>query len=178
MIRVTTTLFTLLLAFSLSDAYAETYTWTDDQGTIHFAEDLGQVPAKSRKKARIVEDIESPRDGKPASQPQPAADRGATPQAVPSGRDGKPAPVELYGGKTSSWWENDFRDREAAMTAVRKRIVEITDLLKNQAATKDELDKLVAEYTSLLAQFNEMKAQYHQQVENARKAGFQVTIQQ
>jgi Domain of unknown function (DUF4124) len=178
MMRLTVTLLTFLLAFSLSDSYAETYTWTDEQGTIHFTEDLGNVPPKSRNKARIVEETEAPREEKPASPALPATGQDATLQAAPLGQEGKPAPADIHAGKTFDQWVKDFKDQEAAMTAVRKRIVEITDLLKTPTAKKDDQEKLLVEYTTLLAQFNQMKSRYHQQVEIARKAGLQITIQQ
>lgn len=178
MIKLHVTLLTFLLAFSLSYSYAETFTWTDEQGTVHFTEDLEKVPKEMRNKAKAVVDSEQPQKEK-LSPPTPSAkDSDATLQAAPSDKDGKSSPAETYAGKTFDQWEKDFRDREAAMTAVRKRMAEITDLLRNSKFMRNEREILLAEHTSLLAQFNEMKAQYNQQVEIARKAGIQINIQQ
>ena len=39
---------------------AETYVWEDEQGTVNFAEDLGKVPKKYRKQAKIAGEEELP----------------------------------------------------------------------------------------------------------------------
>jgi hypothetical protein len=49
--------------------------------------------------------------------------------------------------------------------------------LKNVAARKEEQEKLVEEHKVLLLQFNELKKQYNQQVEKARKEGMSIVIQ-
>jgi hypothetical protein len=177
MIRIHAALFALLLAFSLSDSYADTYAWTDEQGTVHFTGDLEKVPANFRNKARMEEESTPTREDKPASPASAATGPDATPEAGPVEEAGKHAPGEIYGGKTFSQWEKDFRDREAAATDVRKRIVEITELVAKPTTSGEEKKKLLDEYTSLLAQFNEMKTQYHEQVEIARKSGLRIDIE-
>jgi hypothetical protein len=178
MIRSCVTFLMFLLAVSFSTAYAETYTWTDEQGTIHFTEELGTVPKTIRKKARRVEEIEPSPAEKPATPEPSAKDPDATVNASASVGKGESAAVETYVGKTYDQWEKDLTDREAAMTAVRKRIDEIAALLNSSATSRDEQKKLLPEHKSLTVQFNEMKAEYYQQVEIARKAGLQVNIQQ
>jgi Domain of unknown function (DUF4124) len=175
------TLSTFLLAFSLSDSYAETYTWTDKQGTVHFTEDLGQVPKNIRKTVRKSEDIEPP-PVEDQTSPAPARSttdkdaKDAAQQAAPVDKARNPEPAEIYAGKTYTQWEKDLRDREAAMTVIRNRLVEIVDLT-SKPTRGDEREKLLAEHTTLLAQFQDLKAQYYQQVEIARKAGLKINIQ-
>jgi Domain of unknown function (DUF4124) len=176
MIKVCVTLFTFLIAFYLSDSYAETYTWTDEQGTVHFTEDLEKVPKKIRNKARILENIEPAQIEKPVVSAPSATDPDVTLQTAPSNEDGKYSPAEIYAGKTFNQWEKDLNDREAAMKAVRKHIVEIVNLLSSPTTKGAEQEKLLAEHTSLLEQFNGMKTQYNQQVEIARKAGININI--
>jgi hypothetical protein len=173
MIRFNVIFFAFILAVSFSSASAETYTWTDEQGTMHFTEDLGTVPEKIRKTLRKEEMNSAPEEEPPSQVPSAKAPE-ATLQATPGG-DGDNG---IYDGKTSEQWQKELAEREAAMEAVRSRIVEIADQRKSPAVKRSEQDKLFAEQKSLQAQFNDMKAQYFQLVESARKAGLTVNIQQ
>jgi uncharacterized protein DUF4124 len=174
MIRFNVTIFAVILAVSFSIAHAETYTWTDEQGTIHFTEDPGRVPEKIRKTLRREETNSAPEEESTSEVPSAKAPE-ATLQAVPSGNDGDDG---VYAGKTYDQWQKELAEREGAMTAIRKRIDEIAVLFRSPATGKDERKKLVAEHNSLSAQFKEMKAQYFEQVEIARKAGLTINIQQ
>jgi len=173
MIRFNVIFFAFILAVSFSSASAETYTWTDEQGTIHFTEDPGSVPEKIRNKALRKEEMNSAPEEAPSQVPSAKAPE-ATLQAAPGG-DGDNV---IYAGKTQEEWQKELAEREAAMEAVRKRIAEIADQRKNPAVKRSEQDKLFAEQKSLQSQFNDMKAQYFQLVESARKAGLTVNIQQ
>lgn len=174
MLRFNGTVLAFILVVSFSSASAETYTWTDDQGTIHFTEDLGTVPEKIRTKALREEEINSaPEETSPSKAPLANAPE-ATRQPVPSGGNGDNG---IFNGKTYEQWQNDLTEREAALEAIRKRIEEVAALRKNLAARKDERDKLFAEHKSLLEKYKEMKARYFEQVENARKAGLTVNLQ-
>lgn len=42
----------LVLLLATTVAQAETYKWTDKEGTVHFSESLGEVPANYRKSAK------------------------------------------------------------------------------------------------------------------------------
>lgn len=166
--------FTAILAACISTASAETYTWTDDQGTVHFTEDPGRVPIKFRKKVLS--------DEGPAPVPEEKGTPGATsakpPEAVPQAPPiAEESDNGLYAGKTYGQWQKELAEREAAMEAVKKRIEEIAALRKNPAASREVRGKLIEEHKMLLAQFNEMKAEYFQQVEIARKAGLTINIQ-
>jgi hypothetical protein len=88
----------MLLLYPLS-ALAQTYQWTDHIGTVHFADDLGNVPKKYRKKAKIVGGEES---GAPQSteitEPVQKKSKGGDEQQV----------KKLYGGKDESTWRKEF----------------------------------------------------------------------
>lgn len=175
MIRTRATIFTFMLAASVTTASAETYSWTDDQGTMHFTEDLGKVPEKIRKKIKREEVTEPVQEEKTAPEATPARIPEATPRTAPSGGNGDNG---VYAGKTYDQWQKELVERETAMFAVRKRIDEIAALLKDPAINWEEQKKLMLEHNALSAQFKSMKAQYNQQVEIARKAGLQINIQQ
>lgn len=157
------------LLVPLSTADAETYAWTDEQSIVHFTDDPGLVPKVYRNKLRRLDDDVS-------SQPEPAADavdkKGNTPAP-----DAGTVVQESYGGKSYDQWAKEFADREAAMTAVRRRIDVNADLLQ-AGPGRPAQERLLAEREVLLTQFKELKAEYLQQVEIARKAGLQINIEQ
>lgn len=105
----------LLLLYPLT-ASADFYQWTDERGTVNFAEDLGKVPKKFRKKARKVgaEDEAAPAPQKaPVSESAPASDGAA--------QKGEQAQVKkVYGGKDEAAWRREFLqakfDLETAQT--------------------------------------------------------------
>ena len=47
-------MFSILFAFSIS--WAETYKWVDENGTVHFTQDLGSIPERFRDRAEIKND--------------------------------------------------------------------------------------------------------------------------
>jgi hypothetical protein len=178
MIRASVIFAVILLAGSLANGYAETYTWTDEQGTIHFTEDLGKVPQAIREKARSGEAIEPVPAESPALPPPAAKDPDLAPKAKPSAGTDEVNSSDLYDGKTYAQWEKELAEREAAMTAKRKRLDEIVATLNSSASNVANQKKLVEEHKALLAEFKVLKTQYFQQVELARKAGLQINIQQ
>ncbi|WP_224962008.1 DUF4124 domain-containing protein [Geomonas subterranea] len=91
----------LLLLYPLS-AVAETYQWTDERGTVNFADELGQVPKKYRKKARRL--------GDEGAAPVVNEERGVEPaKAKP---DEAQAGKKVYGGKDEAAWRREFLQAE------------------------------------------------------------------
>ncbi len=174
MIRFYVTSFAFMLAVSVSSAYAETYSWTDEHGTIHFTEDFGKVPQKFRSKAKRENETSSSQEEKPATKAVSDKSRDMAPLVAPVGGNGNDGAF----GKKYDQVQKGLADRDAAMTAVRKRIDEIAARLNGYSGSWDEQKKLLLEHKSLRNQLKEMKAEYLQQVEAARKAGFQVNIQE
>ena len=176
MIRTGTLVLTFMLAVVISAAYAVTYTWTDQQGTVHFSEDRGSVPAKLRSKVRTVEESE------PSSSTAVLPVRAVNDeqQLVPREAAGRAETTadEVYGDKSYAQWQKELTDREAAMAAVRKRIDELAAELKSYGPQMNRQEKLLTEYNTLWVRFKEMKTEYYQQVEIARKAGLEINIQQ
>ncbi len=88
---------------------AATYKWMDDQGTINFTEDPGNIPQKYRKKAKIVgEDdtvdagVEKKDAGSGGKIQEPTEVQGAAPAAK---QENKKA---VYGGKDATAWKSEF----------------------------------------------------------------------
>lgn len=178
MIRSAVTLLTFMAAVSISVAHADTYTWTDEQGTIHFTEDPGTVPEKIRSRVRKVEEAEPAPQEKAVPQAPVAKVPHEATGASRAGVEGEFDPAGSYAGKTYDQWQKELGERESAMAAVRQRLDELAVLLNSFSGPWDEQKKLLLEHKSLSARFKELKAEYFQQVEIARKAGLKINIQQ
>jgi Domain of unknown function (DUF4124) len=116
-----------LLAMFAVPAAAVTYTWEDDQGTVNFTEDLGSVPQKFRKKAKVLgaEEEEAP---PAAKEPKEAA------QPVQKGKEAGPAkeqPAEkkdtkkIYGDKPAEAWKSEFAQLNADIKTAEDQLVEM-----------------------------------------------------
>ncbi|HYS44004.1 MAG TPA: DUF4124 domain-containing protein [Geobacteraceae bacterium] len=134
-----TFLVVIAMAFFAATAFAETYVWEDDHGTVNFADDLGKVPKKYRKKARIVGEeqpaaAEVPEEGKeqPAVQKQTEGGRGEAPrgnkEVAPAAKVNKNA---VYGGKDASAWKSEFAGVKTELKANENQLVENRNRLKD-----------------------------------------------
>lgn len=160
----------LIPIVTVTYADADTYTWTDEQQTVHCTDDPGLVPEKFRKNIRKLDDDISSQPTSAASLPDenredmPMSDRSAD--------------QKTFNGKSYDQWEKELADRVTAMAAIRKRLDENADQLRSCGPDWQVQEKLFAERKALTAQFKEMKAQYFQQVEIARKAGLKIDIKE
>jgi hypothetical protein len=108
-------------------AIAETYTWEDSQGTVNFTEDLGNVPARYRKKVKVLGDTELPpaevneKGEKPAQKGKVEGAREIRSGAPAARQDKKKA---FYGGKESETWKSEFAALDADVKAAEKQLVE------------------------------------------------------
>lgn len=112
--------FVLLIGIMLMAAivHATDYEWTDDQGGLHFTDNIDRVPAKYLNKVRKL-------DVKPViqkeEQPSQAEQKSITPAAQ-----------KLFGGHDEMWWRSSFR-------ALRDEMKGIQD---NLPGKRDRLDEL------------------------------------
>lgn len=153
-------------------AYGEIYTWTDDQGTVHFSEDAAAVPAKYWEKARNMdESAPSPAE----TEPEPQAAAGG---ATPANTAGDAATADLPDYTTRDEWQAELQKQEAAMTGVLQRLDGLATAVNRIPRRTGERDRLEAEHRTLQTEYNAMKDRYYRLVEAARKAGFPVNLQQ
>ncbi len=160
---------------SFTSVHAVTYSWVDQQGTVNFTEDPGSVPSKYRKKVRILDDAGS----SPVTETKAPTTSTTVTDGIKNSTSGKtevPATPEI-GNKDYDRWKKEFADREAAMSAILKRTDEIAALVKNSSTTREEQKKLIEEHNNLLKQFNELKTQYNQRIQDAKKAGLKIDVQ-
>lgn len=161
-------------------ASGQVYTWTDDQGTVHYTEDRATVPVKLRHKVRTLEEG-TPAPEATATDPETAA---APPPAVaaqtPTEKLSEPvavAPLELPAFTTQDQWQAELQRREAALAGVRQKLDEIAAVLKTMPRLTNEKAQLEKSHRTLWSQYNDMRAQYFAVVEAARKAGFPVNLE-
>lgn len=179
--RLLNTALVLAITFAgaSAPADAETYTWTDETGTVNFTDNPSSVPRKYRKKLKRIQDVPSdePRSGAPApaSSPQPSNPSPASRQSqeVPPSRNATDA-GQTFGGKTFEQWKQGLAEKEATLNDLHRRIDEIDRVLKRPSASADQYRKMIDERNRLTDRFNELKKQYDAYVETARKAGVRI----
>ncbi len=119
---------TLVLVVMPVWVFAETFTWVDSQGTMHFSDDLSSVPKQYRKKVRRLQD----EDVTPEAEPAPAGD--GAPATSPAASATAPAPAKkepqqgkkeaLYGGKTADAWRQDIVYARTELTSARNQLAD------------------------------------------------------
>jgi len=116
----------LLLGMFAGTVGAETYSWVDSSGTVHFTEDISQVPKKYLKKVRVRGDVSPVVPGVMGNSAE-----------SPEGIDKvSPAPVEsgekkevLYGNRSGKSWKSDFDTLRVEIGATDDQIAELNSRL-------------------------------------------------
>jgi len=118
-----------LFSFLAADSRADIYRWEDEAGTVHFTDDISNVPAAFRGKAKIVI-REAPR---PAESPPPATVGRGTQQTQPAPSTA-PSP----------------EDQAAAMTRERDEVASQVEQVKAKIAAKEKLLQFVEDRQNLV----------------------------
>lgn len=106
-------------------AHASTYEWTDNQGGVHFTDNLDKVPAKYLKKVRTV-------DLQPVIQEKEQSSQPARKSIAPEAQN-------LFGGHDEMWWRSSFK-------SLRENIKNIQDNLPGKRDRLNELRRKRAIY--------------------------------
>jgi len=108
------------LSFSLAFGQ-EVYRWVDEQGTVHFTDDLGQVPEKYRDQVQRKKSPKEPPITRPAP-PQPASPHPPAPHMgmeVEKGPGATPRQKDIL-GRGEEWWRAKVNEwNEKLKTAQR-----------------------------------------------------------
>lgn len=156
---------TFLLSSFVPVLQAETYSWTDEQGTVNFTEDRDAIPKKYRKKIKRYDEVSAPPstvvpdDSKKGGAPAPPK----SPEAADSS--------SLFAGKSYDQWKQELAEREAVMNELRVRIEQLDGQLKKSGGPA-----LLEERKKLVEQFRQLAVSYNNLVEDARKAGLKVEM--
>lgn len=168
----------ICLAFPVifqGSALAVTYSWIDSEGTVNFTEDPGSVPLKYRKKVRRLDDASTA--AAQTSQQAPKSEQHQPDNANQTATKSQADSSQLYAGKTFEQWKKELSDKESEMNSLNKRTSDMVVIINN-TKNREERDKLMGEYKSMTARFKELKAQYTQIVDAARRAGLTVNIKE
>ena len=126
----------ILAGLVMSSALAtgqEAYRWVDEKGTIHFADDLSQIPEKYLDQVQKKKFQQEPSASTPVAPAAPAAGR-AAPQSVSK----QPAPVSKPGerkdilGRGEDWWRGQVREWNTRLFAAQKSYEAAALDLKNK----------------------------------------------
>ncbi|GAB7026234.1 DUF4124 domain-containing protein [Geotalea toluenoxydans] len=119
-----------LLVFSLLlfavPAFAVTYEWTDERGTVNFTEDLGNVPKKYRKRVKILgaEEDSQPRviETDNGEKGKTTAEEGQSKvKEDVAGAETKKKPA-VYGGKNEAAWKAEYGKLSADVKAAEEQL--------------------------------------------------------
>jgi len=159
----------LLMVMWACAAAAETWEWTDAQGTISFTDDLQNIPKQYRKSAKKLGG-ENPPPSPPATPPMPPPvpvgtdAKGSTASALPVA-PAAPAPgakpQDNYGGKPAAEWKEAFSSLNGEIRGVDGKLKEKQRLLKEPGTLsrsdylklEDEIRRLSSSLTALLARW-------------------------
>jgi Domain of unknown function (DUF4124) len=165
----------LLLA---SNAGAETYSWTDENGTYNFTDDVSSVPKKYRKNVEKRGDLTGQPEAQRQAEPNAnvkAAPVAAVPGDAAGGQKQETAGSGLYDGKKPEVWQQDFRTREAEYKQLEQQLVQIERLIKNPGGiSKSRYDALPGEFKETQKQYLEKLKNYNELNDDANKAGLPV----
>ncbi|ACH39660.1 protein of unknown function, DUF4124-containing [Citrifermentans bemidjiense Bem] len=120
----------LLLLYPLS-ALAETYEWTDERGTVNFAEDLGKVPKKYRKKAKRLGSEEPPAAASETASPKGGEEKGAKNNEKSNEKS------KTYGGKDELAWRREFQQANSRLQSAQTEL----DTLKSRLADTSRMSR-------------------------------------
>jgi len=172
----------LVLALPLQVS-AEIYSWTDAAGTVHFTEDLGNVPKKFRTKAlrqASGEDLTAPaaaseaplQEGVPAKQPAAAQGAGAT--------DTESSPVTRYADRSAADWQTEFRSLRQKLAQIEQQQEQLrkeggdgTKLLSRQ-----QVEDINTRNKQLYDEYEATRLRFNQLVERANQAGLPAEFSQ
>ncbi len=139
----------IVLLFAVP-VFAETYKWVDDRGTVNFADDLGSVPKKYRKKVKVlggdegnapqVTEIEEPTKGKAKGEEK----KGEPKESAAAGKENKKKAI--YGGKDEAAWKSDFGKLKADIKAAENQLTD-TNARLNDPSKMSRSEYLTLQYT-------------------------------
>lgn len=175
-----TRLIVLLLVLTLPlTAVAEIYSWTDASGTVHFTEDLSQVPKPYRKKLTVRDDSLQPVATESVASAPAVKQQASKPATAAAGAAAAPGPAvektvdNLYGGKSAAAWQAEFKEKRAALQTVDDQIKQLqADMQMTKNVTSaDKIAELNARRAALSRQYEAAAASLNQLVEQANQAG-------
>jgi hypothetical protein len=156
--------------------FAETYSWTDENGTMNFTENYSSIPLKYRKKTLKREEIEYSKplttDVTPISKDINGGNTQSEKQINVLSKQSKAEPKGMFGGKRGQEWSSEFRAKELEISILAQKIRQAEELLnKPTGLNKDQINRLPQEIVSLVTQRNEAIKRFNVLNDSANSAG-------
>jgi hypothetical protein len=137
------TILSLLLFAVPALCSAEIYRWTDDNGQVGYADDLGKVPKKFRDKAVTSEKQEQAVEVIEKSEPEMGKMKGADNKGEASDEKMTGKTKSLFAGKSGETWKQDFARQKQEVKSLEEQLAGI----KERMSEGDKLSR--GEYLSL-----------------------------
>ncbi len=152
---------------------AETYTWEDSQGTVSFTEDLGSIPQKYRKKAKVLgaeEDVAPSAPVQMNEEPKTGQrDRGkgeTIEQASPAEKK------KSYGSKSGDTWRREFAQNRADIKASEDQLDELQGRLKDTSnMSRSEYRSIQLDVKSVESRLQRLRGKRDALTDEANRAG-------
>jgi hypothetical protein len=154
-------------------AGAETYTWTDDNGTFNFTDDMSLVPQKYRKNVgkRNDVDVQAPA----SSLAVPDVKEKGTPAKKDTG-SGLPSYVDnggdIYEGKKAEVWQQQMRPLFAEVKRLEQELEQLESQLKNPVGmSREQYDKIPQLFKETQGRYKDALKKYNDLNDAANRAG-------
>jgi hypothetical protein len=162
----------LIISLWVTPLMAETYSWTDQSGTINFTEDYSSVPRKYRKKVQKRGNI----GGQPVQTVSKEDSSGKTNSNLQQTPNQEVKAVstddDLYDGKNAGFWQQDFQRRGAELKRLEQQLVQLESLIRKPVGiSKERTNALPQEFKTTQKQYSEALKSYNDLNDAANKAG-------
>jgi len=154
-------------------AVAETYSWSDNSGTLHFTDDLGAVPKKYRNQAirRATGNEQPTASSETVQETAPVVTPGeATPQVSPGAVT---LPTTRFGDRTVAEWQEQFKGLRTELAAIQQQQKELQQeagegkkFLKSQ-----QINEMNTRSKQLYEQYEAARQRFNQLAEQANRVG-------
>jgi hypothetical protein len=128
-------------------AFAVTYEWTDERGTVSFTEDLGNVPKKYRKRVKIL-GAEEDSTPKVIEMDNGGKEKGTSEEKGKATKDDAEAKKKpaVYGGKNEAAWKTESRKLSAEVKAAEEQLDQLKGRL-NDTSNMSRAECLTLQHT-------------------------------
>lgn len=154
---------------------AETYTWTDNSGTVNFSDDYSSVPKEYRKKVRKLGDMDAPPAPAPADAGKNREEKPAQPATSKTDTSGAPVANSdngLYGGKKGETWQQELKAREADYKQLENQLLQLEELMKKPVGiSMERFQGLPQEFRETQIRYKDAIKAYNDLNDAANKAG-------
>ena len=154
---------------------AETYSWTDAAGTMHFTDDPGKIPRQYRKKAQQRDVYAPPASAAPVPTPLKETEK-PNPATTSTSTDQIPATYSAttrFGNRTGAEWQAEFKIINERLKVIDQQFEEVRKEGGDGKTpiSREKIDELNARNKKLYEEHEALRLRYNSLVEQANRAG-------